>query len=307
MLFMRCVIKDLVIFYFKYKMEPIKTLVFGGGGVRGIAYIGVLKYIHQNNIPVNIERIVSVSAGSIFGLTYAIGYTHSEMETIMNDLDMDSLQDPKVRDFFNGYGIDTGNNVMKWLAELMERKNFSKTTTFGELFVKTGIRLTIVATNVNRYCAEGFDYINSPHMNVLKAIRMSMAIPFVFKNEKYKDNIYVDGGIVMTYPIKWLNINELQGTVGCKLSYFGENPNEVKEDIKDIRSYVYHIIACAVIQKDQSMNEKQEYAEKTITIKTTGVSSVNFKLTTEQKRDLIHLGYITAKKWFKNNFVPLRD
>lgn len=60
--------------------REINTLVFSGGGVKGIAYIGVLKYLEEIsksvdydketcNVPnINISTVCGVSIGSIVGL-----------------------------------------------------------------------------------------------------------------------------------------------------------------------------------------------------------------------------------------------
>jgi NTE family protein len=48
-------------------------LVMSGGGASGIAHIGVLKALEENNIPVNC--IAGTSIGSIIGGLYASGYS----------------------------------------------------------------------------------------------------------------------------------------------------------------------------------------------------------------------------------------
>ena len=55
-------------------------LVFSGGGAKGLAHIGVLKALEENNIP--IDYIVGTSMGGIVGGMYASGYTPTEIETI---------------------------------------------------------------------------------------------------------------------------------------------------------------------------------------------------------------------------------
>src|SRR5579883_1094573 len=47
------------------------ALALGGGGARGLAHIGVLKVLQENNIP--IDYIVGTSMGSIIGGLYAAG------------------------------------------------------------------------------------------------------------------------------------------------------------------------------------------------------------------------------------------
>ncbi|MFG0316787.1 MAG: patatin-like phospholipase family protein [Planctomycetota bacterium JB042] len=48
---------------------PKLTLVLGGGGVRGLAHLGVLEVLEEEDLP--IERIVGTSAGAIIGSMYA--------------------------------------------------------------------------------------------------------------------------------------------------------------------------------------------------------------------------------------------
>ena len=52
-------------------------LVLSGGGAKGIAHIGVIKALEENNIP--IDYITGTSMGAIVGGLYAAGYTPEEM------------------------------------------------------------------------------------------------------------------------------------------------------------------------------------------------------------------------------------
>jgi NTE family protein len=44
-------------------------------------------------------------------------------------------------------------------------------------------------------------YINNPDMSVIKAIRISISMPFVFIAPKIGSKLYVDGGVVENYPL----------------------------------------------------------------------------------------------------------
>ena len=52
-------------------------LVLSGGGAKGIAHIGAIKALEENDIP--IDYITGTSMGAIVGALYAIGYTPEEM------------------------------------------------------------------------------------------------------------------------------------------------------------------------------------------------------------------------------------
>ena len=55
-------------------------LVLSGGGAKGLAHIGVIKALEENNIP--IDYITGTSMGAIIGGLYAAGYSPEEMEIL---------------------------------------------------------------------------------------------------------------------------------------------------------------------------------------------------------------------------------
>ncbi|HQL71397.1 MAG TPA: patatin-like phospholipase family protein, partial [Bacteroidales bacterium] len=56
-------------------------LVLSGGGAKGMAHIGVIRALEENNIP--IDYIAGTSIGAIIGALYACGYSPDEMEAML--------------------------------------------------------------------------------------------------------------------------------------------------------------------------------------------------------------------------------
>lgn len=69
--------------------RPKIGLVLSGGGAKGAAHIGVLKYIEEAGIP--IDYIAGTSMGSIVGGMYALGYSSDEILDIISSVDWDRL------------------------------------------------------------------------------------------------------------------------------------------------------------------------------------------------------------------------
>lgn len=63
--------------------RPKIGLALGGGGARGFAYIGVLKILEQENIPIDI--IAGTSAGAVIGAMYALDPDAKNVEQKMID------------------------------------------------------------------------------------------------------------------------------------------------------------------------------------------------------------------------------
>jgi len=60
-------------------------LVLSGGGAPGIAHIGIIKALEENNIP--IDYIAGTSIGAIVGGMYAIGMSPDEMIQVIKSAD----------------------------------------------------------------------------------------------------------------------------------------------------------------------------------------------------------------------------
>ena len=70
-----------------------KNLVFEGGGVKGIAYVGALKVLEQENILSKIKRVAGTSAGAFVAVLVGLGYTYKDLKKILWDLNFKDFMD----------------------------------------------------------------------------------------------------------------------------------------------------------------------------------------------------------------------
>ncbi|MBR4298771.1 MAG: patatin-like phospholipase family protein [Bacteroidales bacterium] len=204
------------------RTRPKVGLVLSGGGAKGAAHIGVLKYIEEAGIP--IDYIAGTSMGSIVGGMYALGYSSDEILDIISDVDWDRLISNQVerrkisygrkyesltqmvtipfsvgtdkaelqsRSFKNSLptGIVSGDNLINLFNSLSV--GYSDPVDFDEL----PIPFLCIATNVINGEADVLD------KGVFsKSLRASMAIPILFDPVKIDDVLYADGGLVNNFP-----------------------------------------------------------------------------------------------------------
>lgn len=298
--------------------KEYNILVVSGGGCKGVSYVGVFKKLEEiikqrklaesyldfnketSDIPlININTVCAVSVGSIFSLIYLLGYTYVEMLEEVLKTKFDTLKSIKIMNFINNYGLDNGNLLMKWLESLMKKKNIEIDITFYSFFQKTNVDFQVMATNLNKYCYKKFNYIDTPNVKVLDAIRMSISIPFIFTTNEYEGDLYIDGGIIDNYPIKIFEKN-LNKVLGFKLVSHGEmDTHLVNERIDDIESFIFHVLSCYVVQKEKDTTRNEEFKKCTVYIHTENITqSINFGLTPDEKHKLITIGYNATDKFF---------
>ncbi|MCD8177573.1 MAG: patatin-like phospholipase family protein [Tannerellaceae bacterium] len=70
------------------------AVVLGGGGAKGVAHIGVLKVLEEAGIP--IDYVVGTSMGAIVGGLYSIGYTASEIDSMVRVQDWTMLLSDRI-------------------------------------------------------------------------------------------------------------------------------------------------------------------------------------------------------------------
>lgn len=316
--------KKIYLLVYRSKMgKEYNILVCSGGAVKAVAYIGVFKKLEelinerklvesQENfkeldckIPnINIKTVCSVSAGAIFSLIYLIGFNYVEMLEEVLKKNFEQLKNIRLMNFAKKFGLDSGENFINWLKELMKRKNFDPEIKLIDFYEKTNVDFQIMATNLNKYCYKKFNYRDTPDVKVLDAIRMSISIPFVFTANEYDGDIYVDGGMIDNYPISLFR-DSLDKVLGFKLVNHGElESHNIDNSIDDIESFIYHILTCYVVQKEKHTSRIEEFKICTVYIDTENITqSVNFGLTAQEKNKLIEIGYNVTNKFFNEESI----
>ncbi len=201
--------------------SPAQTvgLALSGGGARGLAHIGLIKALEDNEIP--IDYIVGTSMGAIVGSLYAMGYSTDEMIEIFRSEDFKDWSEgtwPNEYNYFykkrepepDFFRINfEADDSFKISPKLPVNLVSSGPLSFGflrlygkanaianENFDSLMVPFRCVATNIEHNTARVFN-----KGDLGKCVRASMAFPFYYKPVTIDDTLYFDGGIVQNYPV----------------------------------------------------------------------------------------------------------
>lgn len=189
-----------------------KNLIFEGGGVKGIAYVGALEVLNKEGILKNIERVAGTSAGAMVAVLVALGYTAKEIGEILWDINFKNFMDSSwgiVRDInrlVKDYGWYKGDYFRDLMAGYIEKKTQKGDITFEELAKNKKYKeLHLIGTDLTTGYYKVFNATATPKVKVADAARISMSIPLFFaavKGVDGDDHVYVDGGMLNNYAIK---------------------------------------------------------------------------------------------------------
>ncbi len=163
------------------------TLALGGGGVRGVAHIGVLRALERHGF--KIKAIAGTSAGGLVGAVYAAGFSTEKIEATVKELDQNRSFERSANDQPSLLGLSSvANKLSGLLADC----------TFDDL------QIPFAATAVSLYSGKEIILHKG---KVIDAVMATIAVPGVFPSKEIGGRVLVDGGVLDPVPVclaRWM-------------------------------------------------------------------------------------------------------
>ena len=158
------------------------SLVLGSGGARGLAHIGVIKWLLDNDY--QIKSISGSSIGALIGGIYASGHLDKYEKWVcgVNKMEIISLLDIA----WKSTGLVRGDKIINTLVTLLG----------DQLIEDLPLSFTAVASDIKN---EKEVWINSG--SLFEAIRASISMPLFFTPVIRQGVILIDGGVLNPMPI----------------------------------------------------------------------------------------------------------
>ncbi|MEN8146039.1 MAG: patatin-like phospholipase family protein [Campylobacterota bacterium] len=157
------------------------SLVLGSGGARGMAHIGIIQWLEENDY--KIQSVSGCSMGALIGGFYAAGRLDNYIDWLRQ---LDILGMLRVVDFKGSGGLVSGESLMIKMEELVGDHKIEELP----------IKFTAVASDVQE---EKEIWMNEG--SLLSAIRASISLPLFFTPHLYNGRLLVDGGVLNPVPI----------------------------------------------------------------------------------------------------------
>lgn len=203
--------------------RPRVGLVLSGGGAKGIAHIGVIKALEENDIP--FDCVAGTSAGAIVGSLYACGWTPEEMLGLFTsdsfkywssgtisekDIYYEMVTDPIPTWADVGINLGSGNHGENVFSQIIPSHLISP--------IPMNLEFLKLYAPYTAQCDEDFDNLFVPLRTVCSdvyhkhkvvcsrgsvgdAVRASMSFPLVFKPIEMDGVLVYDGGIYDNFPV----------------------------------------------------------------------------------------------------------
>lgn len=200
--------------------RQISNLVFEGGGILGISYLGVLNYLYDNGLMSQVQRVAGTSAGAITACITSLNLSFEEIKDITNTLDYKKVPSKSDSDnlkvipdevkeimemlfgdinclyrLINNYGWFSTDYFYNWIKDVIAAQFYSTKkkppytfSDFQNQFLHKDNRLfadlSIIGTDLSMKTTKVFSYVTTPMMEVAQAVRISMSVPLFFEAVK---------------------------------------------------------------------------------------------------------------------------
>lgn len=193
------------------KNQKTLSLVLGSGGARGLAHIGVIHWLEENNY--KIKSISGCSIGALIGGIYATGKLDDFESWVRTVTKVDIV---KLLDLsWKKSGLVKGDKIIDTLTELV-----------GSVVIEDlPIAYTAIATDLLN---EKEVWINSGKL--FDAIRASISLPLIFTPFKYNNIDLIDGGVLNPVPIAPTLSDATDLTIAVNLVGKADNKEKITID-----------------------------------------------------------------------------
>lgn len=281
------------------------TCIFGGGAIRGVAYVGALKALDE--LGVEIQTLAGSSVGSIIASLLAVGYTTDEIYEIIIGVNFDLFRDIHFG-FGKTFALSKGEVFLEWLREVIEKKFYGENYKKGEnpsvKFKDLDKDLVIITTDLTNFKCKEFSKQETPDFEVATAVRISSSMPGLMSPIRYEDLELVDGDLQKSWPL-WKLSENLYPKNERVLEFRLEG--DYDRNGKNAIDFINTVYSCVTSIATKSVVE--EYGHKDsfdyVTINTGDIVIVDFNLSKNKREELIYAGYKQTLEYFKHE-LPIK-
>jgi predicted acylesterase/phospholipase RssA len=310
----------------------ITHLVLSGGGMRGVLFVGALRYLYLENMHKNITHIAANSIGSFVALFITFKLTIEEAERVIytsaSDTNLCNIPTKNYYKIVSNLGLCSISHFMEHLRKVLRVKYPDmEDITFKEASKRFGVNLYFSTTNINRCENRIFSIEDTPDVSVFTACEASMAIPLIFNPVAIDGEYYYDGAFSNNFPIKIFSHVSKDNIIGMVIYKEREGyvPTKDKMNIFFIIRQIckmFDILRISQVTLNEINSGDKEYyfMPENITIQNAMNVIVNRKgvrieLTDEQVNEMILYGftcmaeYIDKRKelLYEKNKIRLQD
>jgi NTE family protein len=271
-------------------------LVLEGGGALGLAHIGVLQWLYQHHVPVDL--VAGTSMGGLVGGFYATGHSPDEIQQLIQNVNWDQalsgqlpfrdlsyrrkedeVEFPTRLEFGLRHGVQlpAGFNAGQEVTFILDRVTlaYSEVKSFNDLPTPFACVATELNTGRQHIFHDG---------SLSLALRATMSLPGIFTPVRSGNNVYADGGLLNNLPVDVAKDMGAQLTIAVYLQADSFNAQQPLNTFSVLGQSLSVMVAANELKSMQM-------ADVLVTVPLQKYDALDY----DKAPEMIHLGYEAAE------------
>jgi hypothetical protein len=257
----------------------VKYLAIGPGAMGYFTFLGALTKLKQTGRLDELEEISGASAGALLAFVFALakGDTTKVLDFALT-VPVKQMMKPNIKSLLKEWGLISNSKLHQVFSDMVEKFIGKRVVTFKELYEIWPIKIHVACYCVNTAKTVYFSVDSSPQMNVVDAMRATVAIPFIISSAKLNDDWhYIDGATAEAIPCGPF-LDKPRDDVLVLAFEWGRTP-----EIKDMKSYAMALIIT-------QMRSRATYDFPILNVNSGDMDIYDFSLSQEHKLRLFMRG-----------------
>ena len=285
-------LSEVHLFYNNTSPEPIPydqlALVMKGGGIKGLAYVGALEILQDYH---EFDWYSGTSAGAIAALLLGSGHNVTELNEILASKNFGDFKDANLFQMIKNLIVEKGlykaDTFVEWIDGILSEKLESPVAVRLQDLPK---RTTVYASRKDKKALIFDSHVEaSKSQSASFAARCSMSIPYMFTPQSSEGMRVVDGGTQNNFPVdEILESKQDSNFIGL---YLGD------EVYKHKRKGLLLFDLIGIFTEATDPDILRKFKDKIVVIDPSPISTMQFKLSPEEKEFLLEAGRLGAIKF----------
>ncbi len=268
-----------------HKIITKYNAIFGGGGIKGIAYLGSILALEQHGFIIN--KAGGTSVGAIIASLLVMGYTSNDLIDLLKQIKLDDFTNKSpiksVKNIFINQGLISSQPLYDLLKPLYLKKHYWY---YQDIIKNNDSRLKVVTTLIKKSKPIIQEIIipddlkilniNQNKFPIIDSVIMSSTYPIYFSPYKLNNQIYLDGGLK-----EKINLTLFANEPLLRLAFTLNK--KVKEPYRRIKGGYL------------------------LQIDTKNIKTLHFKITKQEIKTLIENGYNATINWLQNEWLKKQN
>lgn len=283
-------------------MNSPRTLIFAADGLLGVTHLGCLARLNESNpnFAKECENFVGASIGSLWSLLVSSQINMGKileigLRGLQEDLN-DTFQSVSLKSIHSSMGLcECSFKIIDEVLSDVFQTN--QPVTFKMHHEKFNNNLVISGYNLTKNQIEYFNHVNTPHMKLKDAVKISTSIPLMFSPVKMNGCLYIDPLVLETTPLGYFDNTEILSKTNTYVLNNMKEFQPINENVpQNIFEYIPQLFK-SILQLSFSKSQNLEVPVNYLNIHVTQQESTLSQLTMDNLYYLLKLGYGSMKRY----------